>query len=63
MSGLVAVWDRFEPLVKEGGYVVFHDFHEEDTDVNDVRDFVYKLPKDKLTLYTDGEFGGAVYKK
>ena len=61
--GIVQVWNRFEGLVKKGGYIVFHDFHEEDTDVNGIRDFVNALPKSKVKKFHGGEFGGAVYKK
>jgi len=56
-------WDKYEPFVKRGGYIVFHDYHIQDTDVKDVRDFVDSLPKEKITLFTDGEFGGAIYIK
>ena len=56
-------WDKYEPFVNVGGYIVLHDYHKEHTTVDDVRDFVDSLPKDKITIFTDGEFGGAIYRK
>ena len=54
-------WDKYEPFVKKGGYIVFHDYHL--NEVYDVRDFVNALPKDKVKLFMEGQFHGAVYKK
>ena len=56
-----ADWDKYEPFVKKGGYIVFHDYHE--NEVFDVRDFVNALPKNKTKIFMEGQFHGAVYTK
>ena len=58
-----ADWDKYEPFVKKGGYIVFHDYHPDGLGVEEIRDFVDALPKEKVKLFLEGEFHGAVYTK
>jgi len=60
-ADIKADWNKYEPFVKKGGYIVFHDYHL--NEVYDVRDFVNALPKDKVELFMEGQFHGAVYTK
>lgn len=56
-------FEKFFKFVKKGGYIVFHDYHEDGGDVSGIRDFVKQLDPAKVKLFTSGEFGGAVYTK
>jgi predicted O-methyltransferase YrrM len=54
-------FNQFVPFVKNGGYVLFHDYHIEHTTVDGIKQFVNELGECKL--FTKGEFGGAVWQK
>lgn len=60
-SDIVANYGRYEPFVKPGGYVVFHDYHFQTSDVDAVRRVVNELQMPFRT--TGGEFGLAIFQK
>lgn len=52
-------FEKFSPFVKEGGYVVFHDYHFESA--GGVKKFVDELGNCEID--SSGEFGLAIWKK
>lgn len=54
-------YDKYEPFVKSGGYIVFHDYHFQGGGADGVREFVDEIGG--CDINAGGEFGLAIRRK
>ena len=59
------LFEKYESFIKKGGYVVFHDYHKEGSEVDGIRIYVHRLIDlgYNIKTYNTGEYGGAVWRK